>query len=536
MTNRGTGKTDVLSPSGRAGDVAAPARGAGPLLFDGPEWTYATIQRTYGAIEEIGVGELGLDIYTNQIEVITAEQMLDAYAAIGMPLMYRHWSFGKHFAHEETMYRKGYQALAYELVINSDPCVNYIMEENTMTMQALVLAHAAMGHNHFFKNNYLFRQWTDAEAVLEDLAHAKRFVAECEEKYLLEAVETVLDAADALMRHGVSRYNPTPSRQQSAAERARLRQEHEEATFNDLWRTVPKKADAGHEPPERYTSLLRDRRELGLPEENLLLFLERFAPKLDDWQRELLAIVRRNAQYFYPQRQTKVMNEGCATWTHYTILNRLYDRGQIGEGAMLEFLHSHSSVVTQPEFHERRFSGLNPYALGFAMMQDIERIATDPTDEDKDWFPNFAGNGDPVGTLRDAWTDYRDESFILQFLSPKVIRDFRLFAVGDDTEQPYMSVDAIHEEQGYVKVREALGRQYDLAYQEPDIQVTDANLKGNRRLVLTHSVRNGQLLEPADANRVLRHLAQLWGYRVRLVEADSETGRTMNEYDALPMP
>ena len=134
-------------------------------LYEGSEWTFKDVQRVYDAIAEVGYGELGLDIYTNQIEVITAEQMLDAYASIGLPLMYRHWSFGKRFAREELLYRKGVQALAYELVINSNPSVCYIMEENTMTMQALVLAHAAFGHNHFFKNNYLFQQWTDADTV-----------------------------------------------------------------------------------------------------------------------------------------------------------------------------------------------------------------------------------------------------------------------------------------------------------------------------------------------------------------------------------
>jgi len=152
-------------------------------LFDGAEWEFDLLKKGYDAIEEIGVGELGLDIYPNQIEVIRAEQMLDAYASIGMPNMYRHWSFGKHFAREEILYRKGARALAYELVINSDPCINYVMEENTMTMQLLVMAHAAMGHNHFFKNNYLFRQWTDATSILDYLSFAKEYVAECDEKY-----------------------------------------------------------------------------------------------------------------------------------------------------------------------------------------------------------------------------------------------------------------------------------------------------------------------------------------------------------------
>ena len=117
----------------------------------------------------IAVDELGLDVYPVQIEVITSEQMLDAYASVGLPLMYRHWSFGKRFAYHETLYRKGLQGLAYEIVINSNPCICYIMEENSMTMQTLVIAHAAFGHNHFFKNNYLFRQWTDAGGILDYL-------------------------------------------------------------------------------------------------------------------------------------------------------------------------------------------------------------------------------------------------------------------------------------------------------------------------------------------------------------------------------
>src|SRR3954449_5409289 len=113
------------------------------LLFEGSDWDFTTLRRIYQAVEEIGTRDLGLDVYANQIEIITAEQMLDAYASTGMPLFYKHWSFGKHFARNEVLYRKGWQGLAYEIVINSNPCVVYIMEQNTATMQAIVLAHAA---------------------------------------------------------------------------------------------------------------------------------------------------------------------------------------------------------------------------------------------------------------------------------------------------------------------------------------------------------------------------------------------------------
>jgi len=504
------------------------------LLFTGSEWDFDALRRVHDAVEKIALGELGLDVYRNQIEVITSEQMLDAYAATGMPLMYNHWSFGKRFAREELLYRKGAQALAYELVINSDPCVSYVMEENTITMQTLVIAHAAFGHNHFFKNNHLFRQWTRADRVLDDLAYAKKFIADCEEQYGLAAVESVLDSAHALMTHGVSRYAPqrrlTPA---DKLKRAKARQAHRQATYNDLWRTLPPKAagedTAGSESEQASAAL-------NLPEENLLGFLALHAPKLDDWQREILDIVRRMAQYFYPQQQTKMMNEGCATFVHYEIMQRLFDRGLIDEGAMLEFLHMHSAVVTQPDFDQRRFSGINPYALGFAMMQDIRRICEEPQEEDRAWFAEIAGSGRPLDTLREAWAEYRDESFILQFLSPRLIRDLRLFAVGDNTDASYLTVEAIHDEQGYREIRRRMAEQYDLSSRQPEIEVIEADLKGNRRLVLRHRVRNGRLLTKDDCNRTLRHVANLWGYRVRLIEVDADVGNTIGEYDVVAMP
>ena len=174
--------------------------------------------------------------------------------------------------------------------------------------------------------------------------------------------------------------------------------------------------------------------------ENILYFLEKHSPVLEPWQCEILRIVRSMAQYIYPQKQTKVMNEGCATFSHYYIINRLYEKGLITQGAFMEMMHSHTNVIMQPEFDDPRFSGINPYALGFAMMQDIRRICTDPTDEDREWFPDFAGDPDWKSVMKAAWANYRDESFILQFLSPRLIRDFKLFVVTDDAAHPELVV------------------------------------------------------------------------------------------------
>lgn len=505
---------------------------ASSLLFEGSEWNFATLSRTYDAIEEIAIGEMGLNVYSNQIEIISSEQMLDAYSSIGMPLMYQHWSFGKRFLFESHLYRKGHRGLAYELVINSSPCITYLMEENTMPMQALVTAHAAFGHNHFFKNNYLFRQWTDAGAILGYMDFAKKYIAKCEERYGLAAVEEILDSAHALMDQGVFHYRRPPRLSpEKVTERARERLEYEEQTYSDLWRTLPATGGStGIEEAER--EALERKKALNLPEENLLYFLEKHSLILDPWQREVLRIVRVVAQYFYPQGQTKVMNEGCATFVHYTIINRLFDSGQISEGAMLELLASHANVVLQPGFSDRRFSGINPYALGFAMMQDIERICTNPTDEDKDWFPAFAGNGDWMGTLIDAWENHRDESFILQYLSPALMRKFRLFHLSDFASDRFCEVASIHDERGYSTVRSTLAGVYDPGARKPDIQVVDVDLLGDRQLRLRHSVKRGILLEEASRLETLAHVRRLWGYGVSLEGVDASTGAVLYECDS----
>jgi stage V sporulation protein R len=487
-------------------------------LFEGADWDFATLQRIHDACEEIARTELGLDTYPNQIEVITAEQMLDAYSSVGMPLFYKHWSFGKHFAHQEAFYRKGLMGLAYEIVINSSPCISYLMEENTATMQTLVIAHAAFGHNHFFKNNYLFKQWTDAEGILDYLDFAKNYVAQCEQRHGARAVEQTLDAAHALMSHGIDRYPGKKKLDLRTDERrAGERRRHRETEFNDLWRTVPTRAVKS----EAALNVERRLGLLGLPQENILYFLEKTAPRLQPWQRELIRIVRHIAQYFYPQSQTKVMNEGTATYVHYRIMTRLHERGLISDGNFLEFLQSHTNVVFQPGFDDQRFSGFNPYALGFAMMQDIERIVSNPDDEDREWFPDIAGTGDVMAVLRDIWANYRDESFISQFLSPRLMRRFRMFHLRDDPEElAGIKVDAIHDHRGYRRIRRELAKQYDIGFIDPNIEVLDVDLAGDRRLMLRHAIVKGAQLNEAETKRVLQHLADLWGYDVVLREVD----------------
>jgi stage V sporulation protein R len=452
--------------------------------------------------------------------------MMDAYASVGMPVNYRHWSYGKEFIATEKNYKRGHMGLAYEIVINSNPCISYLMEENTLAMQALVIAHAAYGHNSFFKGNYLFRMWTDAASIIDYLVYAKNYVAMCEEGHGLEAVEEFLDSCHALANHGVDRYR-RPSRKTLAQELAERkdREAYAQLQVNELWRTLPRRA-------EKEAAGSETKRFPEEPQENLLYFVEKNAPLLEPWQREIVRIVRKIAQYFYPQRQTQVMNEGWATFWHHKLLNQMYDDGFLTDGTMIEWLKSHCNVIYQPPVGHRAYSGINPYALGFAMYTDIKRVCESPTEEDRHWFPEIAGT--PwLPALDQAMRNFKDESFIGQYLSPKLMRDLRLFAITDDEGQSELEVSAIHDDTGYRRVREALSRQYDLGSREPNIQVWNVNLRGDRALTLRHFQHNDRPLAEG-AHEVLRHVARLWGFGVHLESVNGRGDITKRWHVAAP--
>jgi len=455
------------------------------------EWSFDLIEQYDREIGRVAAG-YGLDTYPCQLELISAEQMMDAYASVGMPIGYNHWTFGKQFLSVENRYRRGQMGLAYEIVINSNPCIAYLMEENTLPMQALVIAHAAYGHNSFFKGNYLFQTWTSADSIIDYLLFAKRYIAQCEQRHGEVEVELILDSCHALMNYGVDSYKRPP--RLSAGEETRRQLEREEylqKQVNDLWRTLPQtQANDSEQNEERFPAE---------PQENLLYFIEKHAPMLEPWQREIVRIVRKLSQYFHPQRQTQVMNEGWACFWHYTLLNTLYDEGRLNDGFMIEFLQSHTNVVNQPSYDSPHFQGFNPYALGYSMMTDIRRICEDPSEEDREWFPDIAGS-DWQKSLDFAMRNFKDESFIAQYLSPRLMREFRMFTVLDDDLETDLAVTSIHDEQ-------------------PGIQVWNVDLRGDRSLTLRHTRHNRRPLDDT-ADEVLKHAMRLWGFAVRLQEVD----------------
>jgi spore cortex formation protein SpoVR/YcgB (stage V sporulation) len=287
------------------------------------------------------------------------------------------------------------------------------------------------------------------------------------------------------------------------------------------------------------------------PQENIMRFMEEHSPILEPWQREILRIVRTIAQYFYPQAQTKVMNEGTATYVHYYIMNRLFDKGLISEGHIQEFLHSHTGVVFQPKFDDQvvvrgedgeervysRYNGINPYALGFDMFRDIERICKNPTEEDKYYFPEYAGK-DWIETFHFAINNFRDESFVRQFLSPELVRKWKMFAMEDNANKSHYEITAIQNEEGFENIRDTLATHYTMANYTPDITVTDVDIKRTRKMCLTHKAYNDIELSKDDNSieDMMMHLFRLWGHRIQITSFDEddesiETFCTSEEHD-----
>lgn len=492
------------------------------LLFEGSEWTFEQIENTLAECEEIGKTELGVELLPNRVEIITADQMLEAYTSHGMPIHYNHWSNGKSFLEQKAAYQGGMMGLAYEIVINTSPCIAYCMESNSMAMQALVLAHASVGHNSFFNMNYLFRHWTDPEAVVDYLIFARNYIRQCEERYGIDEVEEILDSAHALRYMSFDRrkrQSPLTEAQEEQRRNKLLEElEKERTQFDDLIPVSIANAEGK----------VDDNGTLKEPEENLLYFIEKNAPNLKSWQREILRIVRTIQQYFYPQMQTQVMNEGWATFSHHYILNRLYEQGKITEGALLECMTSHSSVIYQ----QPQTPNFNPYALGFAMFTDIKRICEgkDITDEDREWFPNLVGK-DWREEIMFAMKNFRDESFIQQYLSPKVMRDFRMFALTDDSDENHYTVNLIHNDACYTKLRNQLSEQYKLENRLPNMLVVSADMKDDRLLTIEHRTKEGVRLKDDSARQVIEHICYLWGYSVKLKTLD-DNGKLLHSYDA----
>lgn len=476
-------------------------------LWTDSEWTFPLLEKAMNEIQIIGEEKFKLETYPNQIEIISSDQMLSAYSSNGIPVFYEHWSFGRNLVAHTEAYKSGQMGLAYEIVINQSPCISYLMEENTMTMQALVMAHAAMGHNSFFCNNYCFKEWTDASSSLDYFIFARNYIRKCEEKYGYNEVEEILDSCHALQYHGIDKYRkPRKLSIEKEINRQEERERYLQQQVNGLWDTLIPKSKKRKKKIDKFPKEST---------ENILYFIEKNSPMLKPWQREIVRIVRKTATYFYPQMITKVMNEGWATFHHYEIFREMENRRMVTEGAMIEFLKSHSRVIQQPGFDSKCYNDINVYTLGYNMFRDIKRMCDNPTAEDKEYFPDIAGSNS-VETMDFIMRNFRDESFIMQYLSPKVMRDLQLFLLDDKGKHSrFYDVSAIHNRYGYNHIKKELSKKYDPNYFLPNIVVDKVNIKTDRSMELIHHIIDEKCLDDSTEN-VLKHVRRLWGFSVSI--------------------
>ena len=440
-------------------------------------WTLRDLEAWDERIRE-KVAEFGLDVYEQEFEICDHNAMLGLMAYHGLPAHYPHWSYGKAFEQIKTMYDYGVQGLPYELVINSDPCLAYLMRDNSLCLQILTMAHV-YGHNDFFKNNFNFTTATNArETVAAFKARADRVRRYVEDPSIgAEAVERFLDAAHSLAfnrnRNLAIRPLSREEQRQRALEQAKPRPD----PFAHLVRRQP--------PPE--PNLQRLPLE---PEENILLFIRDHNPHLHDWQRDLLTIVDEEAQYFIPQIETKIMNEGWASFWHHRILNAL----QLPQDLHLEFLVRHHQVVCPHP------GGLNPYHIGFVIWETIER--------------RYGGPGTPEARAKmfAVRESDRDVAFLRRFLDFELMRELDLFAWRPRGDQ--LVVTHVADEDNWETVKAQLLRQVG-TNALPVIRIHDADFRGRRALYLVHE-HDGRDLDMTNAEKTLGYVRELWGHDVLL--------------------
>ena len=440
-------------------------------------WTIEELERWDGVIRE-KVAEFGLDTYEQEFEVCDQDAMLGYMAYHGMPSHYPHWSYGKSYEQTKTMYGYGVQGLPYEMVINSDPCLAYLMRDNSLCLQILTIAHV-YGHNDFFKKNYTFTGATRAgDTISAFKRRAERVRSYIEDPSIgPEPVEAFLDAAHALSMSR-SRNAATPrlgreEQKQRALEAAMPPSD----PFAGLHASVePSNVDLSRVPLE--------------PDPDILLFIRDHNPDLAQWQRDLLTVVDEEARYFIPQIETKIMNEGWASFWHHRIMNSL----DLPQDVRLEFMVRHNQVICPHP------GGLNPYHVGYMVWHDIEK--------------RFGGKDSAEGRAKmmEVRESDRDVAFLRRFLTHELMRELDIFSYRPRGEQ--LVVDQVADEECWQDVKDKLLRQVG-ASGLPVIKVVDADHKGHRTLYLRHH-HDGRDLDLGQAEKTLDHIRYLWGHDVYL--------------------
>ena len=426
------------------------------------------LQEWNAKIEE-KVKNFNLDYYPQEFEIIGYNEMIGYEAYVGMPSKYPHWSYGKAYEKNKTLYSLNLTGLPYEMVINSDPCLAYLMRENTLLLQILTMAHV-YGHNDFFKNNRLFKEGTKAHYTLEmfklDAEIIRGYVNDPNIGYA--KVEKILDAAHAL-KFQIPRVVGVKE----------LTQEQIKA---NLMREYNRKIEGKYILDQDEEIELPDLSKIPLePCDDVIGFIIKYG-SLEEWEKTILKIVKRETEYFMPQIETKIMNEGWASYWHYTILNSL----ELPEGLHFEFLKRHNDVIAPV------VGGLNPYYMGFKIFEDIERRYG----KEK---------------LFEVRSLERDNSFIRKYLTQDLCEELNLFQYAKKSFE--FVIEEVSDEEGWKTIRDTLSSTCGLGG-IPYIRIIDLDRKDGS-LTLEH-VFDGRELELLYAKETLKYLFDLWGRKVIL--------------------
>ncbi|MHC2834911.1 stage V sporulation protein SpoVR [Bacillus sp. F9_6S_D1_P_5] len=454
------------------------------------------LQYAIAEITEIATG-FGLDFYPMRYEICPAE-IIYTFGAYGMPTRFSHWSFGKQFFRMKLQYDLGLSKI-YELVINSDPCYAFLLDTNSLIQNKLIVAHV-LAHCDFFKNNIRFSN-TKRDMVESMSATAERVKA-YEHKYGKAEVETFLDAVLAIQEH----IDPSLMRPKLAWGIDDLEEEVEKkkaSQYDDLWNL-----DDRNKKRER--SNIRKKKKIPpQPEKDLLLFIEEYSRELEDWQRDILTMMREEMLYFWPQLETKIMNEGWASYWHQRILREM----DLTSDEAIEFAKLNAGVV-QPSK-----TSINPYYLGIKMFEDIEERYNNPTEEMKRRGVKPGSGRDKIFEVREIeW----DVSFLRNYLNKDLVmrEDMYLFQ-RQGKEYKVIDKEWEHVRDQLVNMRTNGGFPY--------LVVEDGDYLKNGELYIKHSYE-GIELDLKYLEKVLPYLHQLWGRTVHM-ESIVESKGVVFSYD-----
>jgi spore cortex formation protein SpoVR/YcgB (stage V sporulation) len=480
-------------------------------LFSSNDWTEDDIQRVWTAIDNLARSKYNLDYYDPEFVIVDYETMIVlSSVTAAMPLTYAHWSQGKDYFRFRDAYKNSQTNLSYEMIINSDPARCYLLDKNTLTGQTVVMCHAAVGHSAFFKNNYIMKEGMDPRNVLELFSYAKNYIEMCEQKYGENEVAELLDFAHSLSQHSVdvSKRRKNNNLYQRAVEYNSAL----EKNYNELYKNFDKKIVITLDEEE-------DDCAWEFPEYNLMKYIIHNSTVLHSWEREVLSIVSTLQQYFVPNYHTKLMNEGYATFWHNTLIRDLYDMGHLTDSSMFEYIEMNCGVIHQSS-NFKHIRGLNPYKIGSEIFSDIRRICEDPTEEDRKFFPFLIGK-DWKDEVQFAMKHFNDSSFILQYLSPSVVRKLKLAiaesyelssdekyinGLGDDVSAHIIT--EVHSDDDFINIRKKISDCYKYEKIIPPIYINNVS---DSSIDLVHVEESSYPIHQDDAEEVIKYMQILMG-------------------------